>query len=536
MFWLTITAVVALATWLAAEGKRIDSGHHETEGERSSGWTGGLAAFAICCAVFGLGLRLVGLGSSLWTDEFGTLWVVESGLVEAIVRSHSFHGQAPLYYVTVWLFVQLFGESELVLRLPSLLFMAAAALVLYRSGKLLGGVRCGVVAGALLWMSSAGLRLTSEARPYAMAVFFTALVLHGFLSAVKNGDRRGRAVFVLGGAGLVASHFALAIMLLGVGVSYLACGGLRRNYPLAKFSADVMLIVLLCVPWTSQVMGLWERKGDLEWIEIANVSSLLRIFRPELLLLAAAGVAALRLAGWKVVDGPFRMLAICVATQPAALFLLMYAGVNLVTSRYVTNLLVALCLLSAYCIARAPLRVQTFGWAGWAFFSVTMLAGSYRSAGTFTELGRYEWRLAVERLEEQLRATPEAPVLLRTGFIEEELHLKQIKPPESVWAVLRSPGQAFPEWNLLPLSFNWVVPGRDDYFVRTVEPAVEDEAVFYYLSCRCWAGPDGERYGDRFASWVRRELPEFRMAEISAGKGMRLLKFERTDLAGRGAG
>lgn len=129
MFWLTITAVVALATWLAAEGQWINPGQPKTERELASGWTGGLAGFAICCAVLGLGLRLVGWGSSLWTDEFGTLWAVESGLVEAIVRSHSFHGQTPLYYVNVWLFVQLFGESELVLRLPSLLFMVAAALV-----------------------------------------------------------------------------------------------------------------------------------------------------------------------------------------------------------------------------------------------------------------------------------------------------------------------------------------------------------------------------------------------------------------------
>ena len=81
--------------------------------------TWALLGFAMICGVLGLGFRLDGLGDSLWLDEFGTLWAVEGGLGTVMERVYEFHGQTPFYYVWPWLSIQLFGESEAALRLPS---------------------------------------------------------------------------------------------------------------------------------------------------------------------------------------------------------------------------------------------------------------------------------------------------------------------------------------------------------------------------------------------------------------------------------
>ena len=75
--------------------------------------------FTALCGVAGIAFRLYGLDRSLWLDEFGTLWVVEANFASLIDRVFSFQGQTPFYYTCVWLAIQLFGESEVVLRLPS---------------------------------------------------------------------------------------------------------------------------------------------------------------------------------------------------------------------------------------------------------------------------------------------------------------------------------------------------------------------------------------------------------------------------------
>lgn len=51
----------------------------------------------VAVLALGLALRFYGFGTSLWLDEFGTLWVVESDLKAVFERSREFQGQTPFY-------------------------------------------------------------------------------------------------------------------------------------------------------------------------------------------------------------------------------------------------------------------------------------------------------------------------------------------------------------------------------------------------------------------------------------------------------
>ena len=84
-------------------------------------------------------LWLVPLSSSLWLDELGTWWVVKDGLGDAVHRALTFHGQSPLYYSIVWTARTVGGNSEVVLRLPSLIATAVSVVLLYRLARTLIG-------------------------------------------------------------------------------------------------------------------------------------------------------------------------------------------------------------------------------------------------------------------------------------------------------------------------------------------------------------------------------------------------------------
>ena len=71
-------------------------------------------------------------GSSLSLDETMTYWVVQDGFKNAIYRSVHYQGPGPLHYMIVWLFVQFSGNSEIVLRLTSILASILLCIVLYR--------------------------------------------------------------------------------------------------------------------------------------------------------------------------------------------------------------------------------------------------------------------------------------------------------------------------------------------------------------------------------------------------------------------
>ncbi len=125
--WLILTVAIIIATRLLATSKPAGSSIACRDEPPQKGWTPALIGFAALAGIVGLFVRLVGFGSSLAEDEFGTLWTVEGSLGTVFERTLSFHGQSPFYYVISWLSLNLFGESEIALRLPSLLCCVGAA-------------------------------------------------------------------------------------------------------------------------------------------------------------------------------------------------------------------------------------------------------------------------------------------------------------------------------------------------------------------------------------------------------------------------
>jgi len=184
----------------------------------------------ILILILGLFLRLINLNQSLWLDE----------TVQAITSKGSFLGiftelrgdfHPPLYHLLMWGWAHLFGNGEIVMRLPSVIFGVATIWVVYkivRSWEL--GVRSketgvrrreigvrreeiGVrreeketqnselrtlplIAALFLATAPFHIYYSQEARTYAMTTFFTALSMYYFIRLVRSqelGVRNGES-------------------------------------------------------------------------------------------------------------------------------------------------------------------------------------------------------------------------------------------------------------------------------------------------------------------------------------------------------
>ena len=86
-----------------------------------------LISIAVCSlAIF---LRLPSCYESLWLDELHSAWIISDGIGSVYQRSIIGH-QSPCYYYVLWTWQELFGDSELLLRLNSVLLVAGACGVL----------------------------------------------------------------------------------------------------------------------------------------------------------------------------------------------------------------------------------------------------------------------------------------------------------------------------------------------------------------------------------------------------------------------
>src|SRR5689334_16871978 len=112
----------------------------------------------------------------------------------------------PLYNSILWFFVHAFGDSETVMRLPSVILGVAAVGVTFWTGSLIGGRAVGLVAAAFLCLSGFHIDWSQIARNYSL-LSVTSTFFAGTVIRALETDRRGwHAASCLGGVLLLYSH------------------------------------------------------------------------------------------------------------------------------------------------------------------------------------------------------------------------------------------------------------------------------------------------------------------------------------------
>jgi mannosyltransferase len=116
-----------------------------------------------------LALRLYRLGAAtLWWDEALAIWAVRKGLLGVTLWTAS-DVHPPLYFWSLWGWVQLMGESEFAMRTLSALMGVLTVAAVYRLGRLIDGELVGSMAALLTALSRFHIWWSQEMRMYVLA-------------------------------------------------------------------------------------------------------------------------------------------------------------------------------------------------------------------------------------------------------------------------------------------------------------------------------------------------------------------------------
>ena len=145
-------------------------------------------------------LWLMPLGSSLWLDEMATVFVVRHGTQDPSLAVVAPQAWRSVYYFLPRAMEEVFGFSEVVYRLPSVVAMAVALFLVARLAARLIDRRAGWFA-VFACLALKGINYeAADARPYALGMCVAATSLH-FLVRWLDGARWSDAVaFVLSAA------------------------------------------------------------------------------------------------------------------------------------------------------------------------------------------------------------------------------------------------------------------------------------------------------------------------------------------------
>ncbi|RKR86302.1 mannosyltransferase [Micromonospora pisi] len=214
-----------------------------------------IASWLVPGAVMGL-LGLAGVaGPGLWAAELVTWDRATSSWRENWLPSHGTDVGSVPYHLVMRAWVEGLGTSDLALRAPSLLAMAAAAALVGALATRLFGARVGLLAGVIFALLPTSTRYAQEARPYAFTLL-VAVLASLFLVLAIDRPRRwllvayGTSVLLLGLFDTVA-----LVLLAGHGWAVLAFGRqLARRWLLASSAGALPVLALLWLG--SRVTGL----------------------------------------------------------------------------------------------------------------------------------------------------------------------------------------------------------------------------------------------------------------------------------------
>lgn len=484
-----------------------------------------LLAGAVGVLALGLYLRFDSIAASLSVDEFGTFWVVEHGLETAFHRTLQFQGQSPFYYALAWTSIRALGESEVALRIPSLLLGCVFVPTLYLSARMLGGSSAGCYAAALGWLAAPSIRASVQARPYGLVLFCVAIAILGFHSAVRSGSRSARLLWVVGGAAVGWAHYVQYPLVLGLFAAYALLPQLRTAYKARQCVLDAVLQVALLALCLPHVLALLARRESLSWIDESHYLVFVPLLMPVVPAIAL-GSAARERADDSLLSALRLSLWIGLIVHLGTLELAAVIGINLLAAHYFLAVLVPGLLLAASALSRVQTKEAVVACVAFAILTGATFMSTKRATGTYSGIGYDDWRGAVDDLTARLGHAKDALVLFRSGFVEED-SVPVGSPAAATLAPLRSPGRPAVDWRIRSLTFRWSHPARERYFDDMLLPEVRDSSRFYVLTAR-WGGAP-HYYPDEIVRWVEDRCPgSFRIKRFSF-RGVDLFEFQRHD-------
>lgn len=174
------------------------------------------------------------------------------------------------YQALLWFWVRLFGESEFMFRIPSILFYVLNSWMIYRISLKYFCQFTGLVIVALYASLTFMIINTVFARPYNSGTFFL-LILASAILELKYAEKNYWKLVILmiiGFLGAMLSHYFAFIVAFSVGLTGLFYLG-KKNAKFLILSGVLSIVLFLPhLPVTLYQVG----KGGLEWLAAPGVS------------------------------------------------------------------------------------------------------------------------------------------------------------------------------------------------------------------------------------------------------------------------
>lgn len=217
-----------------------------------------IALFMAALFAVAILLRVANLTSqSLWADEGNSVRVTERPL-SLVIDAARADIHPPGYYLLLWGWVKVFGQSETAVRMLSVVIGVLAVILVYLTAQQLFGLRSAWLAGLCAAVSPFQVMYSQEVRMYILVAFWAIALVYLLVRWLDAEDtarrtRWGIAYALVGAAGLW-THYSFPVGIAALSVAWLVWwigqrGSARWSQDGLLWLASHLVMVGLYLPW-----------------------------------------------------------------------------------------------------------------------------------------------------------------------------------------------------------------------------------------------------------------------------------------------
>jgi len=399
-------------------------------------------------------LRLPGFTDSLWFDEIWSTRVI-LGSVASTVRMLGSDLHPPVFNVLMFVWIRIFGDSEVSVRVLPLICGLATIVLTARLAIDYGSRPAAPVAALVMAMSPAHIWYSQESRAYSFLMMLVVASVVVFHRIRETHATRWYVVYAALATAMVFTQYFAALYVAATALFALRDPHARVRVWSIGAAIACLLAVFLAVKWkwgmvptgsgylrTFRVVDLW--KLPFEWLLVGGVlgAAAKRSVAIRVSLLAARGVLLMFTVRGLLKSRPAGELALLLFGLPLALLAIGFLGPDhFYIERSGLTILPFLAVaigIGAMSLTRAPWRASAV--AIIAAFGAVVLINYYPKRDEWTVYKpRADWRSAAARMADEQAQLGRPLVIVVMGPALELRYYNAGFGPESLEPPAKSP-------------------------------------------------------------------------------------------------
>lgn len=196
--------------------------------------------------ILGFILRIISLNQSLWLDEaINTLAAKNYSFLDLVTKYAQADFHPPGWSMLIWFWTKLFGYSEVVVRIPSVIFGVLTIWFVFLIGKKLFSEKLGLLSALIICLNPLHIYYSQEARMYALATLAVCINIFLLIRLIK-GEKFNIIFLVLSNLSVLFSDY-IAYFIFPSQFIFLIF--LKRKEILKKWMLALFIAILLGIWW-----------------------------------------------------------------------------------------------------------------------------------------------------------------------------------------------------------------------------------------------------------------------------------------------